>query len=193
MKTVELKPGWLIRPCPGYVVGMSFSNLRYDPFTGGIALGMQVIGGLISYQGMKQQGKAAKKIGELRAQAKEREALGVRRETEDKARILERQTLQLIGQQKGGYAAGNVRLNVGAPLVVAAQTNADIQRDKGFMLETGREESAQLRQEGAYERAYGRYLKKQSKWAALAGLFGTGYQVGMGAYDMGLFSKKETE
>ncbi|KKM60798.1 hypothetical protein LCGC14_1538230, partial [marine sediment metagenome] len=71
-------------------------------------------------------------------------------------------------EQKSQAAAGGIRLNVGAPLVIEAETNAAITRDIGFALKRGRTESSAFRSSAALEIAGGKAAKKRSRQKAFA-------------------------
>lgn len=171
---------------------------------GGMAAGTGLsIGGQLSAgRAAAEEGKNAQRIANARAMIDlENSRLAMenariaRERAVAKAGILGEEGVKLKAKQKGIFAAGNIRLNVGAPVVVEAQTNADIAADMGYILDEGRQQTALYeRQAGIYKYSAGiekmiganalqrgKAAKKQSKWGALAtGLQGFGSLAMMG-------------
>ena len=114
-----------------------------------------------------RQGKQAQDIADARAAIDRRNAEAVRRRTVEEARIERIRGVRLIEEQKSLAAAGNIRINIGAPLVIRAATERAITQDIGFILETGREESAFFRSRAALEKARGKALRKKSVFDAI--------------------------
>ena len=117
--------------------------------------------------GTLQQGKEAEKIAKARAQVDEQNAVAVREASVEKARIQGERGRRELATQKGAAAASGIRINVGSPLVIEAETRAEIAKDIGFGLQAGRAESASLLQSAAFERAMGKSARKKSKYSAL--------------------------
>src|SRR5574341_463690 len=91
----------------------------------GAGIAAQVAGGVIEAKG---QLKASKdKAASLRFQASQ-----VEEETVDKIVDLERQRNAVAGAQRAAFGASGVKVNVGSPLAVLAETNyrADVQRSR---------------------------------------------------------------
>ena len=159
---------------------------RYDPVTllvlGGIGVGAGVLGTL-------QEGKQAEKIAERRAEIDIADAKAIREASIEEARIKREKGQRLIEKQKGVAAAGGIRLNVGVPLVITEETQADITKDIGFGLERGRVEVASLRERAGLEKALGKQARKRSQFSALTqGLLGAA-TLGFQARSAGLFTK----
>ena len=132
--------------------------------------------------GTLQQGKESEKIAKARAQVDEQNAVAVREASVEKARIQGERGRRELATQKGIAAAGNIRINVGSPLVIETETRADIAKDIGFGLEAGRAESRGLLQSAAFERALGKSARKKSKFDALSsGLMGAASIAYMGS------------
>jgi len=193
MKIIELKPGWCVR-VPSYLnehdAFWHLARNRFDPVTLAVAIGATAGSTAMQAHAQRQQGKAAKKLAYATAAAKEEEAKDARIESEAEAKNLEEKRRRIVATQKAGYAASNVKINVGAPLVIEAKTNADIARDKGYMLETGRRRADALRTEGFYEKEYGKEQKRQSNWAMMSTILSGAGDAAMMGYDAGMFSKK---
>jgi hypothetical protein len=120
-----------------------------------------------------QQGKQAEQIANVRADVDEQNAVAVRDASVEKAKIQGERGRRLLAEQKGAAAASGIRINVGSPLVIEAETKANIAKDIGFGLESGRVESESLINSATLERAIGKTKRKQSKFKALSqGLLG---------------------
>lgn len=133
-----------------------------------LALAAMATGTGIEMAGTLKEGKIAEKIAKQRAGIDIATAEATRRASVEEARIQAERGRRLLATQKGIAAAAGVRLDVGAPLVIEAQTRADMARDIGFVLERGREESAFYRSRAALERARGKAAKRKSRWSAIS-------------------------
>jgi hypothetical protein len=150
-----------------------------DPiFTPAVMMGAMGVGTGVSVLGHIQEGKRAEDIGEARAAIDIRNAEAATRRSAEEAKILQERGRRLLATQKAAAAAGNIRTNVGAPLVIAAETRADIAKDIGFTLEGGREKSSYYRSRAEIERATGKHRRRQSIWDAISA--GTGGFATMG-------------
>lgn len=160
-----------------------------------LALGAMAAGTAMSISGQLQQGKAAEqegrdmqKLANVRAEIARQNAEAARTQSVEKAKILAERKTKLLASQKAAFAAGNVMINIDSPLVLAAETERDVAKDIGFVLEEGRVERDLLLSEAAYETAYGSLMakkgkaaRKQSMWGALGtGLKGFGSMAYMG-------------
>jgi len=168
----------------GLLSGAAGAAMQALPMAGKIA------GPLMSMLGTREEGKETEKIAEYRAAIDIANAEAVRRVAVEKARIKTERGRRLLERQKGIAAAGGIRLGVGAPLVIEAQTRADIAKDIGFVLETGREVSRLYRLRAEIERAIGKKGRKKSKWSVISqGLKGFGSIAMMGRGAEGLTTK----
>jgi len=164
---------------------------RFDPITLTI-MAVSAVGTAMKVKSTLQQGKDAEKIANARAAIDIKNAEATRKASVEKARIQKERGRRLIEEQKSAAAAGGIRINVGAPLVIEKETQEDITKDIGFGLETGRAESDAFRSSAALEIAQGKAARKQSKYNALSqGLIGFG-SLAFGASKAGLFAKKPT-
>lgn len=163
---------------------------RYDPITlaaVGIAAGTG-----IGIAGTLEEGKQAEKIAKQRAAVDLANAEAVDKAGEEKARIKKEKGRRFIETQKSEAIAGNIRVNVGSPLVIETQTRSDIAKDIGFSLKTTRTESDFFRSRAAIEIATGKVAKRKSRLDALSqGLLGLGSLAFMGS-QAGLFSRSQT-
>lgn len=142
---------------------------------------VMAIGTGISMLGSLRQGREAEEIARERAAIDIANADAARRRSVEEARIKKERGRRLIEEQKGAAAAGGIRLNVGAPLVIETQTRADIAKDMGYILERGREEEGYYRSRARWELARGKAARKRSKWEAITrGLTGFGNIAYMG-------------
>lgn len=124
----------------------------------------------------RAEAKQAEAIAERRAAIDIKSAEMVERAGVEEARIKKERMRRLIEQQKGIAAAGGIRLDVGAPLVIEAETRAEYAKDIGFGLERSRELAALYKSRAGLERYYGKIKKRRSRWDIItqgAGLLGS--------------------
>jgi len=153
-----------------------------------LLIGGMIAGTVMQMRAISQQGKMAQDLANARAEQERKRAEMVKKEAEEKARILEEKKRRLIASQKVGFAASNVRINIGAPLIIEAQTKLDAAKDKGYILERGRETAELYEMRATYETAYGEMAREQAKWQSLStGLLGFG-RAGMASWESGLFN-----
>lgn len=162
---------------------------RYDPLTI-TALAVTAIGTVRQVRATRQAGRDAERIAEAQAAADIENAEAVREESVEQARIKREKGRKFLETQKSTAAAGNIRINVGVPLVIEAETNAEITKDIGFGLKRGRREADFFTSRAGITLASGKAAKKRAKSKALSrGLIGFGSIAFMGA-DAGMFSSK---
>lgn len=134
---------------------------RYAPFViAAVGVGMQALGTM-------EQGRQAKKISDRRAVIDERNAVAVREATVDEAKIRQERGRRILATQKSLAAAGGISIDVGSPLLIEAETRANLSQDLEFVLERGRVESRALRTGASIERQLGRNIKRQAGFAAI--------------------------
>jgi len=122
-----------------------------------------------------KEGKKAEEISKARADIDFQNAEAVREASVEKARIQGERGRKLLEEQKGTAAAGNIRVNVGSPLVIETETRQAIAKDIGFILEQGRAESAGFLSSGYLERQIGKNKRKSSVFDAISiGIEGIG-------------------
>ena len=125
--------------------------------------------------GTLERGKEQQEIANARAAVDRADAAAVGRRTLEAAKIKRRQGEKLLATQKAKFAASGVRVDTGSPLVVEAQTRADILKDVGFILEQGSTQRERLFGSARLEKKRGRQLRRQSMWDAVTtGLRGVG-------------------
>ena len=147
----------------------------------GAGLGMQMGGELA-------QGRDTQAIANQRASVDILNAKYVKENAVEQAGIQAEEGQKLIARQKVSYAASGVMMNVGAPLVVEAQTRADIYRDIGFTLQRGEQQSKLLLSEAEIEKAQGKIARRNSIWDTVStGIGGLGSMAYLG-YKGGLFN-----
>jgi len=219
---IELKPGWWIRKIPGekFVGGLPLHP--HDPITA-IVVGAAVTGGTMAAVSSYRQGKEAKNLAETRAaiveqNARRQKELAERRaaielenarrakeEAAEEAQLEEEKGQKFLQRQKALFLASGVRIDVGAPLVIEAQTKRDLAMQKGFILEEGRDIADIYRMraeyereygsaamasgllEAAYERQSGRAAKRQSRWDMWSSILSTAGKAGSMGYRAGWF------
>lgn len=162
----------------GYIFFLH-STKRFDPMT--LAMTGMVAGTTMGVMGTLEEGKQAEKIAQQRATIDIQNAEAARRASVEEAKIKKERGIRFLEGQKATAAARGIRLNVGVPLVIEAQTRADIAKDIGFTLERGREGERFYRSRAAIETAVGKAKRKRSKWDAISrGLSGFGSIAMMG-------------
>ena len=180
-----------------YLIGKGpFHRRFYDPISGIAALAGgagkllpmagKLAGPLMSMMGTREEGKAEEEISKAREALLIKNKELARRYSIVKAEILGEERTKLGAKQLSQAAAANIRINVGAPLVIAAKTRADITKDIGYILETGREQSRYYQTLANIERYTRKMGKRSSKWDLIGqglGLFksiaGMGFGGGM--------------
>ncbi len=140
----------------------------------GLALGLGVAGSvggtILTAKSQQAAGKAARKLAEQRAAIDEADAEAVERETREAVLLEQERGRQLLKTQKSQFAAANVRVDVGSPLVVAAQTRANLLKDVGFIFERGETERRRFLSQAEIERQIGKLAYRQSQWQSAATL-----------------------
>ena len=117
-----------------------------------------------------QRGKTAEQEGKLRAEIDMREADAIREAAVEKATITKEAEQRLLAAQTGIAAAGGIRVNVGSPLVVKAETRAAIAKEVGFSLKASRIREAALRASAISERKEAKAVRKESRFAAITNI-----------------------
>lgn len=157
-----------------------------------LALAGLAVGTGLTVGSTLQEGRRAEDIAEQRAAVDLADVQAVDEAAEDEARVTREKGRRLLATQQSVLAAGGIRLNVGLPLVIAAETEAEIAKEIGFGLETARAESAALRSRAGFEIDIGRAAKRKSRFLALSqGLLGIA-NIGSRAKDAGLFGRQTT-
>lgn len=135
----------------------------------------------------EQMALQAEDIAAQRAAIDRKNAIAVRTAAVERAKILAEYGEKLRARQTAGFISGNIKTNVGVPLLVETQTRADIARDMGFDLETGRAETRRFETSALLEERIGkttargyrleakrlRRAAKRSKWEAIGVMAGS--------------------
>ena len=135
------------------------------------AIPLMAAGAGMSFFSSLQEGKAMQDIYNARSQIDLQNAQFARRRAEVKAGLVAEQGEELLASQKADYAAAGVKVNTGAPVVVAAKTRADIMKDIGYIYEFGEQEARGYESSAEIERKMGKHVKEQSRWDAFSSLF----------------------
>ncbi len=117
--------------------------------------------------GILKRGRESQEIAEQRAAIDAANALAVRETTVERAKILAERGERLKARQKAQFISGGIRTNVGVPLLVEAQTRADIAKDIGFSLDVGRAETGRFLASAEREKRIGKFKRKRSIWDAV--------------------------
>ena len=154
------------------------------------AIALMVVGTVQGMQATRQEGRDAEDIAQQRAAIDIANAEQARIAAVEKAKVKGERGRRFLATQKSQAAAGNIRINVGSPLVIEAETRDIITKDIGFILETGRAESDFFRSSAALEITTGKNINRQKKASAIAqGLRGFG-SIALMSSQAGLFNKK---
>jgi hypothetical protein len=207
----------------GFALGASASSAAATGMAA-TAIAGAATAGTMSVVSSVRQGAAANRLGKQRARielenaqraqdlarrraAIERENAKLAKKAAAEEAVLEEERGQkFLQRQKVLFSASGVRSDIGAPLVIEAQTIRDLSRQKGFILEEGRDiadihlKQARYEEEygagammsgqlsAAYEKQVGRSAKRQSNWDAWSSALQTGAMVGFMGYQAGWFS-----
>ena len=162
---------------------------RYDPT---LLIALSAAGTGLQIAGTLQQGDEADQIARQRAQIDLDNAVAVEEAAEDQARARTERTRRLIATQKSTAAASGIRINVGAPLLIEAETRRIQAQETGFLMERAGAEATRLRTTAELERKGGRLAKKRARFAAIMqGLQGATSIAFLGI-ESGLFSGTPT-
>lgn len=123
------------------------------------------IGGLEAVSKL-QAGREAEEIAAQRAEIDRASAKATRRTSVERARILRERGDITLAQIASAFISKGVR-KVGVPLLAEAQARADIVKDIGFDLETGRVEAGQFLSAAEQEKRLGKLKRKRSRFEAI--------------------------
>ncbi len=135
-------------------------------------------GPLMGQRATQREGDEALEIARIRADIDLENAEAARRLSVERAKLVREKGQRLLAKQVVSAAAGGIKVNVGVPLVIAAETKKNITKDIGFILERGREESKFFKTRAALSIYEGKVRKRQSSFDALS--------QGLGIAGMGL-------
>lgn len=158
-----------------------------DPIMLGLGA-VSAFGTIMQARSQREQGKDIEELSEERAAIDVANAEAVERQTREAVLLEQERGRKLLKTQKSQFAAANVRVDVGSPLVVAAATRANLLKDVGFIFERGGTEASRLRSQAGVELRVGETARKQSKWQSFATL-GQGLgSLGLNLYQAGAFT-----
>lgn len=164
---------------------------RFGPAMIPIAMAAMAVGTGMQVAGSIQQGKMADKIAKQRAAVDTMNAANAKQNAMTEAQIQAEKGRRLMSTQTALAAAGGIKVNQGAPLVIEADTKSKIAQDVGYILRRGGQAEQSYLASADIERQIGKNTKKQSQWDAVGtGLQGMGSIAFMGA-DAGLGSNRD--
>jgi len=152
-----------------------------------LLMGAMATGGTMSILSTLQQGKDAQKIANQNAANLIQQSEDVKKAADEKARIQEAKGIELKEKQKAAFAAGNIKMNVGSPLVIESQTDALIAEDKSYTLMQGRQQRDYLLSEASIQHQMGSKSRKNAKNSAWTTGLMTGASMGFMGYSAGMF------
>lgn len=157
------KTGGLIGPAekpPLYGIGRFAKKVLTPQNLQAVVAGVQA-GGIL------RRGAEAEEIAAQRAAIDRANAVAVRKASIERAKILAERGERFKARQTAAFISGGVRTNVGVPLLVEAQTRADIYKDMRFSLDVGRAEAGRFETSALLEERIGRFKKRKSKFEAI--------------------------
>ena len=163
-----------------------------DPVTLGLGA-VTAYGTIMQADAMREQAESQRGYGQdIEELSRERAAIdladaeAVERQTRDAVLLEQDRGRKLLKTQKSQFAAANVRVDVGSPLVVAAATRATLLRDIGFIYEHGATQAGRFRSQAAIEIRAGKAAMKQAEDAAKQTEFASIATLGQGLGSLGL-------
>lgn len=163
-----------------------------DPVTLGLGA-VTAYGTIMQADAMREQAESQRGYGQdIEELSRERAAIdladaeAVERQTRDAVLLEQDRGRKLLKTQKSQFAAANVRVDVGSPLVVAAATRATLLRDIGFIYEHGATQAGRFRSQAAIEIRAGKVAMQQAEDAAKQTEFASIATLGQGLGSLGL-------
>ena len=155
-----------------------------------LLIGAVATTGGLSIMAQRQAGKDAKAASEAEAANLQIQAENARLAAEEEAKNRQDEGRHFLATQQAESAAGNIKINVGAPLVIAADTRNILAREKGYILKRGRDEAASLNYQARMALAVGKNAKRNANMGAIATGVGTGASIGAIGYSAGWWGNK---
>jgi hypothetical protein len=154
-----------------------------EPITA-IAIGSQVLGGVMGAKGANQAARSAKQLAEYNAQVAENEGILLQREKTAEEANLRRQSERLIGTQRVAVAKSGIQMS-GSALQALADTYFNREKDAARIQYASSIQQVQKQSEAALVRAQGAATAYGYKVQAVQSLLGgftagasTGLQTG---------------
>jgi len=146
-----------------------------------LPIASQVAGPLMQMMTGRAEGEETQDLSKYRQALLQRDREMVRARSEEQVALLSEKRTRFIETQKSQAATGNVKINVGSPLVIESQTNALIAKDMSFILGEARYQDKLLGEEIALEKYYAKKAKKSSRFSTLS----QGLSLGSSVFSMG--------
>ena len=154
-----------------------------EPITA-LAIGGQVLGGVMGAKGANQAARSAQQVAEYNAQVAENEAIVLQRQKTAEEATLRRQSERLIGTQRVAVGKSGIQMS-GSALQALADTYfsqetdaARIQYASSIEQVQKQTEAALVRAQGAAQAAAFRVQGQQSLLGGFTGALSTGVQLG---------------
>jgi hypothetical protein len=150
-----------------------------DPMT--MAMVAMTAGTGMNVMGQMSYGSQMEDISNARAAVDIANSKAAKKTAIEEAKITAERGREFLASQKANFAASNVKINIGSPMVLEAENEMNIRKDVGYIIERGWNQASQYRQSAVMEKAYGAAEKRKSRWSALgSGLQGFGSLAYMG-------------
>ena len=158
------------------------------------AVPLMIGGTLLQAYGTYKAGKESRALHEQRAGALEEQARAGERAGLEEQALLTEEKYRTVGAQKTAYAKAGVRVGGGglrtSDVVVAADTIAQIERDKAVIGAETVRQASYTRQRAGWERKIGKSKERAGRYGAVASLLSGGAQIGTHYWQKSLLSKK---
>jgi hypothetical protein len=140
-----------------------------------VAVGGQVLGGVMGAKGLNNAARAAQQVAEYNAQVAENEAVVLQRAKVDEEANLRKQSDRLKATQRVATAASGIQMS-GSPLQALADTYFNTEKDAARIQYASSIEQMQKESEASLTRAEGRAqataLRFQAQQSLLSGFTG---------------------
>lgn len=133
-----------------------------------LGAGLEATGTGISAYYMYESGRRQEKIYHKNAEASEDYAEYLKQLRERKLKILAKQTEEVVGAQKVGYARAGVRVGTGTTYEMEKHTRTEAELDAIAIREDAEYEVTRLYDVAAMQRKMGRWAEEGSQWRAAA-------------------------
>ncbi len=114
-----------------------------------------------------KRGSQAEDLAAERAAIDRANAAAVREQSIERATILAERGERLKQRQTSQFISAGIRTNVGVPLLLAAETQADITKDIGFSLDVGRVQEGRFLASADIEERIGRAGRKKARFETI--------------------------
>jgi len=160
---------------------------------GGLAIGTQLVGGIMSAQAQAQQGKDQESVMRYNAAVKEQEAKQLEAKAVIDSQRQAEQAERVRSNLRAQLGASGAVVSEGTPLLLQAKQASELEYDNLMIGYNANVDATRLRNGANLDRAQGKMYSRAGSNAATATMFNTGGTVLGGLYDYGFFDKKKKD